>query len=158
MPNSAATKTTQIALSRRNIISAAASGALVLALGVPSFALASKAQAPAGGALYVDPLTLLDASLAQAFIGSDFDISSDTAYAKLRLSKVDANLVALKKAGESGTKSFAMEFEVLSNAGIMQQDIYHVVHPKLGAFDLLLVPHVNGKGNRVFVATFSRIK
>ncbi len=145
-------------LSRRKVLNVAASGALVLALGTPVFAFAGRGDAPILGQGDVDLLNLLDESLAQAFVGNDFDISSDTANAKLRLSKVEANTMSLKKAQGARLQSFAMEFEVLSNAGVVQQDTYHVMHPKLGAFDLLLVPHTNGKGRKVLIATFSRLK
>ena len=164
MPNSALLKTPHVGLSRRSVLNAAATGAFVVALGAPMFALAARGEAPGGGPIYGDghtyndPLVLLDESLAQAFVGSDFDISSNTAYAKLRLSKVVAVDMPLKKSRLATTETFALEFEILSNGGEMQQDTYHVNHPKLGGFDLLLVPHTNGKGAKVLVATFSRFK
>lgn len=156
MPNPLVLKTPYIGLSRRSVLNAAASGAVVLALGAPMFALAAKGEAPGGGPTFDDPLVLLDESLARAFVGSDFDISSNMAYAKLRLSKVEAADMSLKKSRLMTTQTFAMEFEILSNGGEMQQDTYRVNHAKLGDFDLLLVPHTNGKGAKVLVATFSR--
>ncbi len=157
MPNSLVLKTPHVGLSRRSVLNAASS-ALFVALGAPAFAFAARSEAPGGGPTLSDPLVLLDESLSRAFIGSDFDISSNTAYAKLRLSKVEAAYMPLKKSRVVTTQTFAMEFEILSNGGEMQQDTYHVNHPKLGAFDLLLVPHTNAKGAKVFVATFSRLK
>ncbi len=158
MPNSAAVKTPHLALSRRNILNAAASTAVVIAFGAPAFALAGKGGITDGGMLDIDPLALIDESLARVFIGSDFDMSSDSANAKLRLAKVAGDLTTPKKAQEINTQSFAMEFDVLSNTGVLTQDTYHVVHSKLGTFDLLLVPHTNTDGRKVLVATFSRLK
>ena len=158
MPNSAAPKTPSLALSRRNILNAAASTALVLAFGAPTFALAGKGESSNVGILPIEPLTLLDESLARAFIGSDFDMSSDTASAKLRLSKVAANSLARKNEQAIITQSFSMEFDVLSNMGTLAQETYSVTHSKLGAFRLFLVPHTDGNGKNVLVATFNRFK
>ena len=158
MPNSAAPKTPQLALSRRNVIHAAASTALVIAFGAPAFALAGKGEAPAGGILNIDPLAVIDESVARAFIGTDFDISADLVNAKLRLIKVNGNLVSPKKEQAIITQAFAMEFEVLSSTGALTQETYHTVHPKLGEFDLFLVPYSNTDGKNVLVATFNRLK
>ena len=158
MPNSAALKPPHFALSRRNVIHAAASTALVIAFGTPALALAGKGEAPAGGMFKIDPLALIDESVARAFIGTDFDISSDMANAKLRLTKVLGNLISPKKEQAIITQAFAMEFEVLSNTGALTQETYHTVHPKLGEFDLFLVPYSLTNGKRVLVATFNRLK
>jgi hypothetical protein len=158
MPNSASAKTPQLSLNRRNILNAAAASAIVTAFGTPAFALAEKAANSDARMLGIDPLALIDESLARAFIGSDFDIYSNTSQAKLRLVKVAGNLTRPSKAQEIITQSFAMEFEALSTTGVLTQDTYHVLHAKLGAFDLLLVPHTNTDGKKVLVATFSRLE
>ena len=158
MPISAEPKATQLALSRRNLLNAAASGAIVIALGAPAFAIAGKGETPTSDVFNIDPLALIDESVARAYVGSDFDISSDTSYAKLRLVKVVSNLVTPKKAQAIQTVSFVMEFEVLSNAGELVQNTYHISHPKLGVFNLLLVPHANGEGKKALLATFNRFK
>ena len=158
MPNSAALKTRHFALSRRNVLNAAASTALVIAFGAPTFALAGKGGMTDGGMLDIDPLALIDESLARVFIGSDFDISSDIANAKLRLVNVSANLISPKQEQAINTQSFAMEFEVLSNAGVLTQETYRTTHPKLGTFVLFLVPHTNTNGRKVLIATFNRLK
>jgi hypothetical protein len=158
MSNSAAVKTPHLALSRRNILNAAASTAVVMAFAAPAFALAEKSETTEGGMLEIDPLALIDESLARVYIGSDFNMSSDTAHAKLRLAKVVGALNAPNKAREINTQSFAMEFDVLSNTGVLIQDTYRVAHSKLGTFDLLLVPHTNTDGRKVLVATFTRLK
>ena len=158
MPNSTAVKTPKLALSRRNILNAAASTAVVMAFGAPAFALAEKGGITDGGMLNIDPLAVIDESVARAFIGTDFDISSDVANAKLRLTKVLGNLVSPKKEQAIITRAFAMEFEVLSSTGALTQETYRTVHPKLGKFDLFLVPYSNTNGKNVLVATFNRLK
>lgn len=158
MPNSAALKAPQFALSRRNILNAAASTAVVIAFGAPAFALAGKGGITDGGMLDIDPLALIDESVARAFIGTDFDISSDMVNAKLRLVNVSAYLISRKQEQAINTQSFAMEFEILSNAGVLTQETYHTTHPKLGTFELFMVPHTNTNGRKVLVATFNRLK
>lgn len=158
MPNFAAPKAPSLALSRRNILNAAASTALVFAFGAPTFALASKGESLTVGILSIEPLMLLDESLARAFIGSDFDIKSDSASANLRLSKVAANSSAKRNEQAIITQSFSMEFDVLSNMGTLAQETYSVTHSKLGAFKLFLVPHTDGNGKIALVATFNRFK
>ena len=158
MPNSVAAKTLHLALNRRNILNAAAATAVVVAFGKPAFALAEKEVNMDARMLDIDPLALIDESLARAFIGSDFAIYSDTTHAKLRLVKVVGNLTRPSKAQEINTQSFALEFEALSTTGALTQNTYHVSHAKLGAFNLLLVPHTNTDGRKVLVATFSRLE
>lgn len=83
-------------------------------------------------------------------IGTRFDISSETlGLASITLANVhelsEINTVSKKYE----TEGFSLSFHVENQQQIVQ-DTYHINHPKLGSFDLLLVPVLYSENNPVF--------
>lgn len=128
-------------------------GVMALAVATPGWLVAGPATTP--GVLPPRPgaLDTIDLAVAQSLVGTRFEIVSAEGHAMCEL----ASASGVERIQQKTQKTFSMEFRPITRQGHLLQDTYLVQHPALGTFDLFLVPHTNGRGETLLVATFSRL-
>lgn len=129
-------------------------GAVAVAIATPAWLVAGPVinpvvRPPAAGALEA-----LDPTTARSMLGQQFEVVSAEGYAVCELARVD--VLGNPDSGSRLLTQFVMNFRPIASQGPLNQDTYHVHHPVMGTFDLLLVPHVNARGETMLLATFAR--
>lgn len=141
--------------SRRNFIRLSGTAAAGI-LGLTTFAsgqirTVSKSNLP--GEIYSDPLFHYNAEIFREFIGAKFSLVNKEG------SPADAILTAVEDSNAGGSNKkkencFVLSFEVKS---AKPQTTYAVFHPRLGTFDLFLVPGKSVAGKYLLHAVVNRI-
>jgi|GEM_PF-2155560 len=145
--------------SRRSLITKAAASAVCVLVG-PGIALADKADQATdsgkGGVRGNDWLAQMDENFARNYIDSDFEFVSEAGRARAVLRRVDTVERQIKRVDLINVRAFFLRFEILESTRTAPEGYCYVVHPVLGAFDLMVVPGTGAKGERTLLATFAR--
>jgi hypothetical protein len=144
------------ALTRRSMISATA-GAVAIPLVLSTHTHANgKVDASSGGSTRtLNVLTDLNVQAWNDHAGSSFEFWNGTGRARATLAKaIDTNV----RSPDLTVYSFVLQFVVQESTRSAPDELCHVIHPKLGAFDLFVVSGHNSNGEIVLSATFSRIQ
>ncbi len=154
-----------MALSRRELLKTAGTFALVggipLSLADIAFAkqahtaspLAAGAQIPLLGQRLVDPLSAFTMETFTEVVQTKFRVRGKHGDAKLTLVQVES--LTPSDAPSPHQECFSLLFRD-GHRRPLAQDTYRMEHPKLGAFDLFLVPMANNGGPRDHVAIINR--
>ena len=155
--------TSSTALARRTVLSRAAALSLVALSPVvtPTVALADKGGAALNPSAIGDVLSAMDETVAMQYVGSSFEFWNSAGRASAVLTAVQTNHrtrpAQSRPMNEASTHSFMLSFVIDESTQATPADLCHVIHPKLGAFDLFVVPSVNSEGQQVLLATFTRL-
>jgi len=85
-------------------------------------------------------------------LNSKFEIHTES------VGKVDVELVEITESKQANQDSFSVIFRGPKDK-IFEQKIHHVKHPKMGEFDLFLVPIIHPKQDGMYYqAAFCRLK
>ncbi len=154
-----------MALSRREFLKTAGTFAVVggMPLSLADIALAKQAhtasplaagaQIPLLGQRLVDPLSSFTMATFTEIVNTKFRVRGKHGDAKLTLVQVEG--LPPSEATSPHQECFSLLFRD-AHRRPLPQETYRVDHPKLGAFDLFLVPMANNGGPRDHVAIINR--
>ena len=135
--------------SRRAVLS----GSLALAAGIclPFNAMSAVRPYP------VDPLLVLDETLAQRMVGLLFTFSDGISTVDMRLSRVEVAAPPQRKGKATTNRGFALEFVPVDGVTSWSQGTYVVENSELGRFELFVVPQRSSNHQPALLATFNRL-
>lgn len=129
------------------------SGSLALAAGIclPFSAISAVRPSP------IDPLLMLDETLAQLMVDLLFTFSDGISTVDMRLSRVESAAQPQRKGKATINRGFALEFVPVDGVTSWPQGTYSVENSELGRFELFVVPQRSGNDQPALLATFSRL-
>ena len=142
-------RVTHFHASRRALLSSS----LALAAGIclPFNAISAMRPSP------IDPLLVLDETLAQLMVDSVFTFSDGNSTLVTRLSRVEVAAQPQREYKGTIKRGFALEFVPVDGVTNWPQGTYAVENPELGRFELFVVPQRSGNDQPALLATFSRL-
>ncbi|MGB4859689.1 MAG: hypothetical protein WBP11_10205 [Dokdonella sp.] len=142
-------RVTHFHASRRALLS----NSLALAAGtcLPFNAISAVRPSP------IDPLLVLDETLAQLMVDLVFTFSDGNSTLVTRLSRVEAAPQPQHVRKGMIKRAFALEFVPVDGVTSWPQGTYDVENRELGRFDLFVVPQRSGNDQPALLATFNRL-